>query len=156
MQSPPGTVPLQITVEPEQCRSEKDMPPWAVPNQCCPYTASTPHTCQWHLFAVSLHANNTTEQVSLNKWPVSPPCVRAKIIYWRDLQTEEAKINNDEGTTLKVTGATDKNPAVDIDYTLEGSYRPWEQVQTGTKSSLKLNWSHTSHNSSREIPRYKS
>ena len=42
--------------------------------QCGPFTASTPHTCQRYLFAVSLPLHNTTEQVSLNKWPPSPPC----------------------------------------------------------------------------------
>jgi len=58
------------------------------------------------LFAVSLPPHNTTKQVSLNKGPPSPPCIRAEIRHGRDLQTEEAKINKG-GTTLEVTGATD-------------------------------------------------
>ena len=33
------------------------------------------------------------------------------------MQTEEAKINKEEGTTLEVTGATDKNPVVSTNYT---------------------------------------
>ena len=37
---------------------------------------------------------------------------------------------------------------------LEGAYRPWEQVQAGTRNYLKLNSHHTAHNSSREIPKY--
>ena len=37
---------------------------------------------------------------------------------------------------------------------LEGAYRPWEQVQAGTRNYLKLNWLHTAHNNSREIPRF--
>ena len=74
--------------------------------QCGPYTVSTPHKCQWYLFAVFLPPHNTTEQVSLNKWPSSLPCVRVEIRHWRDLQTKEAKINK-EGTVLEVAGATD-------------------------------------------------
>ena len=37
---------------------------------------------------------------------------------------------------------------------LEGAYRPWEDIQVATRNYLKLNWPHTAHNSSREIPRY--
>ena len=74
--------------------------------QCGPYTAPTPHTRQWYLFTVLLPPHNTTEQMSLNKWPPSPPWVRKEIRHWRDLQNEEAKINK-EGTVLEVTGATD-------------------------------------------------
>ena len=58
-----------------------------------------------------------------------------------------------EGTALEVTGATNQTPVVNITYVLEGAYRPWE-LQAGTRSYLKLNWPHTAHNSSREIPRY--
>ena len=75
--------------------------------QCGPYTASTLHTRHWYLLAVFFPPHNTTEKVSLNKWPTSPPCVRAEIRYWKDLQTEEAKINKEEGTSLEVTGAKD-------------------------------------------------
>ena len=53
----------------------------------------TPHTHQLYLFAVFLPPQSTTEQVSLNMGPPSPPCVRAEISHWRDLQTEESKIH---------------------------------------------------------------
>ena len=61
--------------------------------QCGPDTASAPHTRQWYLFAVFLPPHSMTEHVSLNKWPPLPPCVRAETRHWRDVQTEEAKIN---------------------------------------------------------------
>ena len=89
---------------PEQSRPVKHMLLWAVANPVCPYTGSTPHTRQWYLFAVFLPPQNTTEQVSLNKWPPSTPCVMAEIILWRNLQKEEVKINKEEGTALEVTG----------------------------------------------------
>ena len=82
----------QSNLEPEQCR------PWKLTRcewgqtHCGWNTASTPHTCQWHLFAVFFPPHSTTEQVSLNKWPPSP-CVRVEIKHWRNKQTEEAKIN---------------------------------------------------------------
>ena len=75
--------------------------------QCGPSTASAPHTCQWYLLAVSLPTNKTTEQVSLNKWPPLPPCVRAEIRPRRVLQTEEAEIKKEGETALEVTGAKD-------------------------------------------------
>ena len=75
--------------------------------QCGPDTVSTPHTHQWYLFPVFLPPRSTIEQVSLNKWPPLPPRVRVEVRYWRDLQTEEAKVNKEEGTALEVTGATD-------------------------------------------------
>ena len=37
---------------------------------------------------------------------------------------QEAKINREKGIALEVTGATDKNPVVNIDKALEGAYRP--------------------------------
>ena len=61
--------------------------------QCGRDTASTSHTCQWYLLVVSLCPHSSTEQVSLNKWPPSPPCVRTGIRHWREQQMEEAKIN---------------------------------------------------------------
>ena len=90
MQDPLGTVPLQRTLEPEQCGPGKYTPPWAVQTQCVPSRVSTPHTCQCYLFVVSL-LHSTTEQVSLNKWPPLPPCVGVGIRHWRELQKEEAK-----------------------------------------------------------------
>ena len=64
--------------------------------QCGPYTVSTPHTCQRCLFAVSLPPHNTTEQVSLNKWPPLPPCVRVEIRHWRGKRKEKAKTKERE------------------------------------------------------------
>ena len=75
--------------------------------QCGPSTARTPHTCQRYLFAVSLPLQNTTEKVSINKWPPSHPHVRGKIRHWWDLQTQEAEINKEGGTTPEVRGAKD-------------------------------------------------
>ena len=97
----------QSNLEPEQCRPGKHTHHEWGQAQCGPDTVSTPDTRQWYLFAVSLSPHSTSEQASLNKWPPSPPCVRAEIRHWRDLQIEEAKINKEEGTTLEVTGATD-------------------------------------------------
>ena len=45
------------------------------------------------IFLCSVPPHSTTEQVSLNKGPPLLPCARAEIRHWRDLQTEEAKIN---------------------------------------------------------------
>ena len=75
--------------------------------QCGSSTASIPHTCQRYLVVVSLPPHNTTEQMSLNKWSPSPPCVRAEIRHWRDLKTEEGKTNKERGMALEVTGAKD-------------------------------------------------
>ena len=41
--------------------------------QCDPSTSSTPHSCQWCLLAVPRPLHSATEQVSLSKWPLSPP-----------------------------------------------------------------------------------
>ena len=81
--------------------------PWAGTNPVWPRCSEHPHTCQWYLFAVFLSLHSITEQVSLNKWPPSPLCVREEVRYWRDLETEETKINKEEGNALEVTGATD-------------------------------------------------
>ena len=97
----------QSTLEPEQCRPRKHTPLWTGANPVWSYTASTPHTDQRYLFPVFLPPHNTTEQVNLNKWPPLPPCVRVEIRHGSDLQTEETKINKEEGTTLKVPGAAD-------------------------------------------------
>ena len=56
-------------------------------------TLWAPHTRQWDLSAVPLPPHSTTQQVSLEKWPPPPPCVRMEIRHWRDQQTKEAKIN---------------------------------------------------------------
>ena len=82
-QGPLWTVPLQSTLEPEKWGPKRHMPLWPGQTQCGPYTVSTPHTC--HLFTVSLPSHNTTEQVSPNKWPPLPPCVRVEIRYWSDV-----------------------------------------------------------------------
>ena len=106
IQGPLWIVPLQSNLEPEQCRPGKHMLPWASANTGWSIYCEYPPTHQWYLFAVFLPLN-TTEHVSLNKWPPSPPFVKAEIRHWRDLQTEEAKINKEEGTTLALTRATD-------------------------------------------------
>ena len=73
MQGPLWTVPCRapwslISVDLESiCRCELGQ------TQCGPSTVSTPHTCQWYLFAVFLPPHNTTEQMNLNKRPPSPP-----------------------------------------------------------------------------------
>ena len=64
--------------------------------QCGPYTASIPQTYQRYFFAVSLPPHKTTEQVSLNKWPPSPPWVRVENRHWRHLKKEEAKMKKRE------------------------------------------------------------
>ena len=60
-----------------------------------PSAAETLRTLPTHasdiFFSVFLPPHSTTEQVSLNKRPLSPSCVRAEIRHWRDLQTEEAR-----------------------------------------------------------------
>ena len=56
---------------------------------------------------VFLPPHSTIEQVSLNKLSPSPSCVRLEVRYGTDLQTEEAKINKEEGMALEVTGAKD-------------------------------------------------
>ena len=49
-------------------------------------------------------------------------------------------------------GATDQKAAVNAKTALEGQYKPWEQVEARRRNYLTLNWPHTAHNSSREIP----
>jgi len=123
--------------------------------QCGPLTVSTPHTRQWYLFAVFLPPNNTTEQVSLNQWPPSPPCVRAESRHWRDLQTEEDRINKEGGNSTCWQVQQIKALHLILETVrLRGTYKPWEQVQARTRDYLTLNWPHIAHNSSREIPRY--
>ena len=135
---PTESVPLWSTQEPEpeqvrpgkctKCRAHFGQFPWratgAWPGKCTPSWAGANPVWSIHckqsphmqcLFAVFLPPHSTTEKVSLNKWPPGPPCVRVEIRHWRDLQTEEAKINKEEGTALEVTGATDKNPVVSTD-----------------------------------------
>ena len=63
--------------------------------QCGPSTGSTPHTCRWCLLVVSVCLHSTTEQGSLNKWPLLPTHVRAEIRHWRELQSEEGKENKE-------------------------------------------------------------
>ena len=133
MHNPSGSLPLHSTREPEQlrpgkctkCRAHLGQCPCKAPwrlsgaepgstrclglrqTKCGPSTASTPHTCQCYLSAVPLPPHKTTEQVNLNKWTLSPPCVRAEIRHQRALQTEEAKINKGGRHALEVIGATD-------------------------------------------------
>ena len=87
---------MQSNLKPEQCRLGKHTLHERRQTQCCWDTESTPLTCQWYLFAVFLPPHSMTKQVNLSKWSPSPPCVRAEIRHWRDLQTEEAKIKKRE------------------------------------------------------------
>ena len=122
--------------------------------QCGPSTMRTPHACQWYLFTVFLPPHNTTEQVSLNKWPPLPPCVRAEIRHQKDLQTEEAKINKEGELLWKWQIQQLKTLHLILETVhLRGTYKTWEQVQAGTRDNLTLNWTHTAQNSSKEIPR---
>ena len=73
---------LASNLEPQQCRPGKHTCHEQGQTQCGPDTASTPHTCHY-LFAELFPPHSTTEQVSLNKWPPLPPCVRV------ELDTEE-------------------------------------------------------------------
>ena len=75
MQGPLGIVPLQSTLEPEQCGPRKYTPPWAVPNPL--WSSHYPHVPAY-LLTVSLSPNNTAEQVTLNKRPTSPPYARVE------------------------------------------------------------------------------
>ena len=84
---------LQSTLHPEQCRTRKHTP-WAWTNPVWSiHCEHSPHPPV--IFAGFLPSQNTTEQVSVNKWPPSPPCVRVEIRHGRDFQTEEATINKE-------------------------------------------------------------
>ena len=82
-------------------------------NRGKPSVAQTHRTLPTHTsdnclqFSSPCPQHSTTEQARLYKWSPLPPCVKVEIKHWRDLQTEEAKINKEEGTTLEVTGAID-------------------------------------------------
>ena len=91
----------QSNLEPKQCRQGKHTRCEWGQTQCGWDTESTR---QCYLFAVSLAPHSMTEQVSLKKCPLTPPCARAEIRHWRNQQTEEAKT---EGPSLEVTGAID-------------------------------------------------
>ena len=117
------------------------------------HTLSTPHTCQWHLFAAFLPPHNTTEQVSLMKWPPSPRYVGAEMRHWRDLQTEEAKINKEEGPSVEVTGEQIKT----LELALTKHWRGLWTLRTRTSWNKDLSETELTphrHNSSREIPTY--
>ena len=85
---------LESNLEPEQCRQGNHTSREQGQIQCGQNTASTPHTCQWYLFAVPLPPHSTTEQANLKKRPPPPTCVRAEIRHWRDLQNR-SQINKD-------------------------------------------------------------
>ena len=140
MQGPLETVPLQGTLEPEQCGpgSTHCLRLWQT--QCGPFTASTPHTCQWYFLAVSLPFHSTTEQVSMNKRPPSRSHLRLEIRPWRDLQTEGSKINKEGEPPPEVKCATDWKAAVNAETALKGQYRPWEEVEARIRDDLTLNW----------------
>ena len=69
---------LQSNLKPEQCSLGNHTHNELGQSQCGRDTASTPHKCQWYLFAVLPSPHSTNEQVSLNEKPPLPPCVRAE------------------------------------------------------------------------------
>ena len=78
MYSPPGTVPSQHPWDPEELGSEKCTLPWAVATLLwSTHSEHSPHIEAVFVCTVPLHS--TTEQVSPNKRPLSPPHVRAEI-----------------------------------------------------------------------------
>ena len=79
---------------------------WGKPSVILTLRALPTHSSDY-LFVLFLPPHSTTERVSLNKWPPSPPCVMVEIRHWRDLQIEEAKKSKEEGNALEVTGVTD-------------------------------------------------
>ena len=88
-------------------QTRKAHAPWAGANPVWSiHCEHSPHTPVIFVCSVPPPAQHNWTR-SLNKWPPSPPCVRIEIRHWRDLHTEEAKINKEEGTALEVTGATD-------------------------------------------------
>ena len=60
---------------------------WQPP--CGPSTMSALHTCLWCLFAVFLSLHSTTEQVSLNKWPLHA-LMSGQKFDTEEMQAEEA------------------------------------------------------------------
>ena len=78
------------------------------------------------------------------------------------MRTEEAKINKEEGTALEVTGATDQNCVVNIDYIGRRKWQPtpvpfpgkshgqrslvgcspWGHTESGMTERLTLNTKH--------------
>ena len=73
-----------------------------------------PRHCEWYLFAVFLPPHSTTEQVSLNKRPPVPPCVRAESRHWRHLQNRRSQINREPLWKWQVQQI--KIPVVNTDY----------------------------------------
>ena len=99
---PLGTGPLQSTLDPGQCGPGKCMPLWAVENPVWSiHCEQSPHMTV--VFVCSIHPSpRHNEQVRLNKWPPSPPCVWGEFRHWRELQTKTARINKEGGTDLEV------------------------------------------------------
>ena len=88
-------------------QTRKAHTPWVGANPVLPrHCEHSPHMPVISVCSVlpSPQHNWTSEP---NKWPPSPPCVRAEIRHWRDLQTEEAKTNKEEEIAPEVTGAPD-------------------------------------------------
>ena len=83
----------QSNLEPEKCRPWKHTRGEWGQLQCRWNPVSIPNARQWYFLPVFLPPHSTSQQVSLKKWPSSPPSVRVEIRHWIDQQTEEAKIN---------------------------------------------------------------
>jgi len=88
----PGTVPSWRTWKPEQlgpgrCTWAMATPTWSSHCECSPYAPAE--------FTVSLPLHSTTEQESMNKWPLLPPRVRAEIDPG-DFQAEEPKVSKEK------------------------------------------------------------
>ena len=96
----------ESNLEPEQGRPGKHTRHERGQIQCGPDTVSTPHTCQWYLFAVFLPPYSTTEQVSLSKLPPLP-LVSGQKLDTEGLANRGSQNKQEEGTNLDVTGATD-------------------------------------------------
>ena len=116
--SPSGSVPLWSPQEPKQlrhgmctkCRAHSGQRPcrasWSLSSvdtgrtrclglwqtQCGPSMRALPAHASSICCSIP-PSHNAFVQMSLNRWPPSPPCVRAEIRHWRDLRTEGAKIN---------------------------------------------------------------
>ena len=95
---PRGTEPLQSNLETKQCTPGTCTPPWTVANTVWSIHYEYSPYMPVVFVCMPLAPHSTAEQVSLNKWPRLPPCVRVQIRHWSDLQTAEAKTNKEGGT----------------------------------------------------------
>ena len=123
-------------------------PLWALPTHA---------SSIFFFFSVSFPLQSTAEQVSSNKWPLSPPHVRVEIRHWRDLQTEETKWSKGKKGELPQKWQLQQIKTLQLS---------WDCIWGATvdfESKYKLEqrtiwqWTdpiNTAHKSSREIPRH--